>query len=494
MRHAALCVALALRCLLALRRRLAHIADVDAAATAAVAVATATAALISPAVSTRLRLTALACAALRISRFARLARLTRFTLASAVIAVASGASAAGASATVLILANRLRHRMRVRLEAWNHLALDGPFDETFDLREQLMFVHADERHGFAIRPCATGAADTVHIVFRDFRQVEVHHVRQLVDVDPARGDVGGDQHLERAALELGQRARAGALALVAVDRQRRNAALRELFGQAVGTVLGAREHEHLEPVVLAHEMLEQFALAIAIDRVDFLLDRLGRRVAARDLDQRRRLEQAVGQLLYLVGERGREQQVLTFGRQRRQHAPDVADEAHVEHAVGFVEHENLHARQVHRFLLHVVEQTSRRGNENVDAARELLDLRHHRHTAEHGHRRETQILAVLGHALLDLGRQLARGGQHERAHRALAVGRRRTRARREHLQDGQREAGGFAGAGLGAGEEIAALQDGRNRLQLNRSRVGIAEVGDRTQDVGRQAELFKRHI
>ncbi|VVE20874.1 hypothetical protein PEP31012_03141 [Pandoraea eparura] len=290
------------------------------------------------ALATRLRLTALARATTAVARLTGFARCTRLT--RVVVAAACATSTTGPSA-LLRLANRLRHGMRIRIEARDHFALDGALDETFDLREQLMLVHAHERHRLAVCASASRAADAVHIVFRHFRQVEVDHMGQLVDVDAACGDIGRDQHLQRATLEFGECARAGTLTLVAVNGERRNAALRELLGQSVRTVLGAREHKYLEPVVLAHEVFEQFALAIAVDRVDLLRDGLGGRVATRHFDQRGRLEQAVGQLLDLVGERGREQQVLALRRQRRQHPADIANEAHVEHAVGFVEHEDL---------------------------------------------------------------------------------------------------------------------------------------------------------
>jgi hypothetical protein len=64
-------------------------------------------------------------------------------------------------------------------------------------------------------------------------------------------------------------------------------------------------------------------------------------VAARHFDQLRRLQHAVGKLLDLVGEGGREQQALALLRQHGEDALDVGDEAHVEHAVGFVEHQHL---------------------------------------------------------------------------------------------------------------------------------------------------------
>ena len=154
------------------------------------------------------------------------------------------------------------------------------------------------------------------------------------------------QHLQLAVLEFGQRARARGLALVAVDRERGDAVVVQLLGELVRAVLGAREHQHLVPVLRLDQVRQQLALAVAVHRMHLLRDDLDGRVAARDLDHRRRVEQAVGERLDLVGERRREQQVLPLLRQQREDALDVADEAHVEHAVGFVEHEDLDVRQI----------------------------------------------------------------------------------------------------------------------------------------------------
>ena len=52
-------------------------------------------------------------------------------------------------------------------------------------------------------------------------------------------------------------------------------------------------------------------------------------------------------------------------------ALDVGDEAHVEHAVGFVDHHDLHAGQQQLAALEVVEQAAGRGDQHVDAAVEL---------------------------------------------------------------------------------------------------------------------------
>ena len=59
-------------------------------------------------------------------------------------------------------------------------------------------------------------------------------------------------------------------------------------------------------------------------------------------------------------------------------------EPHIEHAVGLVEDEHLHVPQSHRFLFHEVNEASRRGDEDVHAVLELLDLRFVGQPADYG--------------------------------------------------------------------------------------------------------------
>ena len=118
-----------------------------------------------------------------------------------------------------------------------------------------------------------------------------------------------------------------------------------------------------------------------------LRDHLDGRVAARHLDQRRRVQQAVGERLDLVGEGRREQQVLPLLRQQREHPLDVVDEAHVEHAVGLVEDEDLDVREVD---VRWPWWSSRRpgvATRMSTPRAQLVDLRLHADAAEHHHAR-----------------------------------------------------------------------------------------------------------
>jgi hypothetical protein len=162
---------------------------------------------------------------------------------------------------------------------------------------------------------------------------------------------------------------------------------------------------------------EQLALAAGVDRVRDLRHQLGGRIAPRHLDGHRVLHERARQLADLVGEGGGEEQVLPLRRQQREDAADVVDEAHVEHAVGLVEDEDLDLAQVDRLLLHVVEQAPGRGDEDVDAAAQGIDLRLHADAAVHEGGFQGNELPVRADVLLHLRRELARRGDDQHAHR-----------------------------------------------------------------------------
>ena len=336
---------------------------------------------------------------------------------------------------------------------------------------------------------AARAADAVHVVFRHVGQLVVHHVRQLVDVQTARRDVGSHQHGQAAVLEARQRPGAGPLALVAVDGHRFDAVLAQLLGQAVGAVLGLGEDQHLRPAARADQVRQQRPLAGLGHQVGALRHQLGGRVARGHVHLGRAVQQAVCQRADLGREGGREQQVLAFGRQLGDDAADIVDEAHVQHAVGFVQHEDLHAGQVDGALLHVVQQSARRGYQDVHGLAQRLDLRIDAHAPEDQHRADARVLGIGLDRLFHLRGEFTRGGEDQAAGAARLAG--LHGVVQQPLQDGQREAGGLARAGLRSGQQVAAGQHHGNGLGLDGGGVGVAHVGQRPQQRVGQAKAGK---
>ncbi|MCW0435410.1 hypothetical protein NB723_000374 [Xanthomonas sacchari] len=382
-----------------------------------------------------------------------------------------------------------RDRLKARHVADVHLALEHACDRA----QQLGLVLRHQRNCFTGRTVAAGAADAVHVVLGDHRQVVVDDLGQLVDVDAARGDVGRHQHGDAAGLEVAQCAQALALALVAMDRRGLQPGLVQEHGQLVGTVLGAGEHQGLLARVGGQQVQQQFALARTVHRMHAVGDGVGHGVARGGLDFLRVVHELAGQLLDAFLEGGREQQGLpVLLGQLGEDALDRRQEAHVEHAVGFVQHQDLDARQVHAAALEVVEQAARAGDQQVHAAAQRVELVAHAHAAVDGGAGDAQVLAVAAQAVVDLGGQFAGRGQDQRARLARA-GAHRLRRSAQVLQQRQAERGGLAGAGLRAGHQVMAFQGDGNGLRLDRGGGFVALLGQRAQQEGRKAQGFERH-
>ena len=167
----------------------------------------------------------------------------------------------------------------------------------------------------------------------------------------------------------------------------------------------------------------------------------------------------------IVGHRRREEQRLARRRQRGDDAPHVGPEAHVHHAVGFVEHEQIDAGQVRVLLPHVVDQASRRGDDDVDAGAQRALLAAHFDAAVDGRARHRRVVREAVDFVFDLDRELARRREHQHA----ALGRRGLRRRgQQPLQRREHEGAGLAAAGFGAGDEIVPGERERDHRALNR--------------------------
>ena len=88
----------------------------------------------------------------------------------------------------------------------------------------------------------------------------------------------------------------------------------------------------------------------------------------------RMVEQRDRQLTNLRGHGGREHHLLAVLGQQGVDLHDVVREAHVEHAVGLVEHEERGAREVEVAHLQMTEQTTRRGDDHRCSAAQALHL------------------------------------------------------------------------------------------------------------------------
>jgi hypothetical protein len=357
-----------------------------------------------------------------------------------------------------------------------------------DVLQQRTLVIGAEADGDAVLALARRAADPVDIGLGHVGQLVVEHVADVVHVDAARGDVGGDQRLDFAGLERGQGPFALALGFVAMDGGALDAAGDQVLGHAVGAALGAGEDDGALDALVGQQFGQQGPLALGLDEDQRLVDALDRGGLRGDRHLGRVLQQLAGQLADLAGHGGREEQVLAFLGQLAGDLADRHHEAQVQHLVGFVEHEDLDAVQVGGLFAQVVHQAARGGHDHVDAGRQGLHLRAVLHAAEDGGDRQAHVGAVGLEVVGDLRRELAGRGEDQAAE---AAARGRLTVLGQAVQDRQGEGGGLAGAGLGDAQQVAARQHGRDGLRLDRGRGGVALVGQRLQEGLGKAEIGK---
>src|SRR6185436_15424037 len=101
-----------------------------------------------------------------------------------------------------------------------------------------------------------------------------------------------------------------------------------------------------------------------------------------------------------------------------------------------------------------------------------------------------QVAPIGADAVFDLRREFARRREDQRANRtAVSVSSRMTR--RQQLQQRQRKSGRLPGAGLRAGENIAACENHRDGLLLYWGGFCITFVGNSSDQLGTKAERFK---
>ena len=159
-----------------------------------------------------------------------------------------------------------------------------------------------------------------------------------------------------------------------------------------------------------------------------------------------------------------------------EHAPDVGEEAHVEHPVGLVEHEDLEPFELRVTVLEVIEQTARSGHDHVDAVAEGMLLRPRADAAVDGRAGEGSVHRQVAQMLIDLRRQLARRRQDEGARRAALLA-------DQLVEDRQQKRRALAAAGHGAGEDVLPGHRRRNGVVLNRRGPCKPELFDPAQKI-----------
>ncbi len=204
-------------------------------------------------------------------------------------------------------------------------------------------------------------------------------------------------------------------------------------------------------------------------------------------DALRMFERLRRQLLHFEREGGGEKHRLALRRHGRDDAPDVGQEAHVEHAVAFVEDEDFDPVHLRVSLRDQVEQAARTGDEDLHAVSQRLDLGSGPDSAVDGRAPQPRPGREDADHVVDLVGQFARRRDDEGARRVA-------RSFEQFVENGEDERGGLAGPGLRGADDVASAQGGRDGRFLDRRGGFVARLFDPGQQAGIEIELREVHL
>ena len=148
----------------------------------------------------------------------------------------------------------------------------------------------------------------------------------------------------------------------------RNPFTNQFACQSTRTNLGVGKDDDLLEPLLLNDLHHRLALMFCpFDLIDLLGDILCSGVTTGHLDGDGVVfQKGLREFTNLGREGGREQKALTGRRQEIDDALQVGQKPHIEHAVGLIEHQERNLREVQRLLLHMVEEPTRRSDENFN--------------------------------------------------------------------------------------------------------------------------------
>jgi hypothetical protein len=163
------------------------------------------------------------------------------------------------------------------------------------------------------------------------------------------------------------------------------------------------------------------------------------------------------------------------------HGDNVFEEAHVEHAVGLVEHQGGQRVELEAFPRQMVHHAPRRADDDVRAMLQRGELPAQRHAATQGDDLDVvvgpgQPADLRGHLI----GQLACRAQHQRLHGKTA--------RVQAGQQSERKRRRLAAAGFGLGDDVLAEQGGGQAGGLDRGHGEVAELLQVGQHGGRERQ------
>ncbi|MDT4829781.1 hypothetical protein FQZ97_632130 [compost metagenome] len=256
--------------------------------------------------------------------------------------------------------------------------------------------------------------------------------------------------------------------------------------EAVGLDAGVGEDDRLLVGLVGQQPARQLFLVLdMVGRDDLLAGALVELVDAVQA-QVQRIAQHLGRHVAqgrAAGGGGEQQGLLAVGAEFGD-ALHVFGEAHVEHAVGLVQHQHLHFAQVQAAGIEVLDQAAGGGHQHVGQLAQQRRLLLEVLAAGDDAGLDEGELGEALHFLQGLLGQLAGRQQDQRTDAYPRLG-----FADQAVEQRQDEGGGLAAAGLGGHPQVAPFQGRRDGRRLHRGRLDELEFGNGLEQTFVQGEL-----
>ena len=176
-------------------------------------------------------------------------------------------------------------------------------DIGFDIGQRDRVFLATEADGVTVGTGARGAPDPVHIVGGVLWQIEIEDMTHIRDVQPARGDVGRDQHRELPLVKLAQELQPFLLWHIARERLGAEAVGEQRRLEPLGHAPRIDKHHGAMSFGRLEQADQQWDLLIHRREVDQLADTVDRDLVGLDADQLRVVHVLVGEFEHALRQR-----------------------------------------------------------------------------------------------------------------------------------------------------------------------------------------------
>ena len=406
----------------------------------------------------------------------------------------------------------------------------------FDIEHATTVTEFGKGHSRAFAARTASTTDTVSVILSLHGQTVVEDVGDGGHVNATSRHVCRHQNLHLTIAQRHQAAVTQALAQRAVQCHGGEAFLLQVVGQTVALHLGGGKHDGLVDAAVAQPVVQQLALVLGVVSPEqHLLDVLVLLLSRRDRDLLHVRAVVVhhthGQLLNAGSKRGAEHHGLLALSRHLVDFGQIVGKAQIQHAVGFVHHQELHLVQLDLHGALQVQQTARSGHHKVGVL-QLGDLQLVGHaTNDVGNADAAAVLDQLDSVMRHLLSQLTCGAQNQGARRwslevtrigrvlaAVALGRRLAAGSSffghavkfslglgiflslladQRVQHGQQESSGLAGASLAGHHQVhkgvlaTAVHGLGDGLLLHRGRLGVAQISNGLHQLGCQTQFNK---